>query len=93
MILLGLLQAAGDAAPDPGDLGAAWPWVTGIVTPTAVAAIFYKLFHDAKGERDALQKVMMDELIPLMTRNVDVLKAIEEKLAPSEVHLKNRDGR
>lgn len=89
MIVEALAQLIADTAPAAPDLGQAWPWVTGIVTPTAVAGIFYKAWHDAKGERDALQKVMMEELIPLMTRNVDVLKAIEAKLAPPTVKFRD----
>lgn len=44
----------------------------------------------ARKEKDAMVTVMIDELVPLLTRNVDVLKAIDAKMEPSTFRLRDQ---
>lgn len=86
-----ILQAVAQLIADTSPVGAeALPWIGGVLTPTAAAGVFYKMWHDERKDRMALNTVMMDEVIPLLTRNVDVLKSIDAKLEPPTVRL--RDG-
>lgn len=43
----------------------------------------------ARGEKDAMVKVLLEELVPLLTRNVDVLKAIDAKMEPPTIRLRD----
>jgi hypothetical protein len=44
----------------------------------------------ALADKDALQKIMLDEIVPLLTRNVDILKAIDARMEPPPI--RRREG-
>lgn len=88
MIFAALAQLAADSAPVSPE---AFPWIGAVLTPTAAAGVFYKMWHDERNDRMALNKLMMDEVVPLLVRNVDVLKSIDAKLERPTVRLRG-DG-
>jgi hypothetical protein len=84
-VILELAQLIADSSPVGAD---SFPWVGAVLTPTAAAGVFYKMWHDERADRLAMTKLMLDEVVPLLTRNVDVLKSIDEKLEPPTVRLR-----
>lgn len=86
MIVAAVVQLIADSAPSGAE---ALPWIGGVLTPTAAAGVFYKMWHDERTDRLALMQLMLTEVVPLMARNVDVLKSIDEKLERPTVKLRD----
>lgn len=63
--------------------------VMGIVVPSYIYKQVVKERDEYRDAHAALQKLMVDELVPLLTRNVDVLKSIDSKMEPPTFRLKD----
>jgi hypothetical protein len=75
----------------------------GIITPVAVVIGLVSkvivpgwIYRDVVKERDdsrvetkTMNDAIKDEVIPLVTRNLDLLKAIEPRIAPPSVNLRD----
>lgn len=63
-------------------------FLSGVVAPGWILKQVSKERDAARADLAVMQKLMIDELVPLLTRNVDVLKSIDSKMEPPTIRLR-----